>query len=134
MVKGFKEMWHACPFKAEAEPLLDEIRRYNRDVLREANNSMSAAKGRLDLFTERYLQTVVEVGKMFIICSIISNVLAVLMLSIYLLIIYLYAYRSTHPFSSKTSPLIGLRILTIQPSIMIFLSIMQMHGGGGALC
>ena len=57
---GFKEMFNSCPFIEEAAPLLAHVKEHNRRILKE-RGSIDAAKGLLDLFTERYLQTYSEV-------------------------------------------------------------------------
>ena len=61
--KGFQEMFNACPFLAEGGPLLKAVKAYNRSILADNNGDLQASKGKMDLFTERYLQTVTKVGK-----------------------------------------------------------------------
>ena len=61
VVKGFKSMVAACPFISEGIPLLQQVREYNRTVLKTVNGDINAAKGKIDLFLERYLETYVNV-------------------------------------------------------------------------
>ena len=66
MVKGFQEKFKACPFIEVGQPVLEKIRKYNRNILAKFNvssggGSLLTARGELDLYTERYLETYVKV-------------------------------------------------------------------------
>ena len=57
-------MYEACPFIIVGKPLLEEVKQYNRDMIAKFG-SIQAARGELDLYTERYLVTYTEVGSWY---------------------------------------------------------------------